>query len=57
MAELEQFALDPLVSPAVVFGGEPLDERDDLGADLGPSRPVRVRPLLGDQAAMPPQDV
>jgi hypothetical protein len=25
-AELEQFALDPLVSPAVVFGGEPLNE-------------------------------
>ena len=33
--------LDPLVSPAVVLGGEPLDERGDLGADRRPSRPVR----------------
>jgi hypothetical protein len=48
VAELEQFALDPLAPPAVVFGGEPLEERDDLGADLGPSRPVRVSPLPGD---------
>jgi hypothetical protein len=27
VAELEQLALDPLVSPAVVLGREPLDER------------------------------
>jgi hypothetical protein len=42
--------LDPLVAPAVVLSGEPLDERGDLGADWGPSRPVRVGPLAGDQA-------
>jgi hypothetical protein len=44
-AELEQFALDPLVSPAVVLGGEPRDERGDLGADRRPSCPIRVGPL------------
>jgi hypothetical protein len=27
VAELEQLALDSLVSPAVVLGGEPLDQR------------------------------
>ena len=34
---LEELTLDPLVSPAVVFGGEPLDERGDLGTDRRPS--------------------
>ena len=33
-----------------------LDERGDLGADWRPSRPVRIGPLAGDQAAVPPQD-
>jgi hypothetical protein len=42
VAELEQFALDPLVSPAVVLGGESFDQRGDLGADRRPSYPVRV---------------
>jgi hypothetical protein len=37
----EQLALDPLVSPGVVLGGEPFDQRDDIGAD---------------QAAVPPPD-
>ena len=39
-----------------VLGGEPLDERGDLGADRRPSRPARVGPVAGDQAAVPPQD-
>jgi len=56
VAELEQLALDPLVSPAVVLGGEPLDERGDLGADGRPSCPVGAGPLAGDQAAVPAQD-
>ena len=56
MAELEQLALDPLVSPAVVLGGEPLDQRGDLGAEWRPSCPVRVGPLAGDEAAVPTQD-
>jgi hypothetical protein len=55
VAEFQQFALDPLVSPAVVLGGEPLDEHGDLGADRRPARPVQVGPCAGDQAAVPPQ--
>jgi hypothetical protein len=30
VAKLEQLTLDPLVSPVVVLGGEPLDQRGDL---------------------------
>ena len=56
VAELEQLALDPLVSPAVVLGGEPPGQRGDLGADRRPSGPVRAGSLPGDQAAVPPQD-
>jgi hypothetical protein len=55
VAELEQLALVPLIPPAVIFGGEPLDQRGNLGADRRPSGPVRVGPLLSDQAAVPPQ--
>ena len=55
MAELEQLALDPLISPAVVLGGEPLDQRHDLGADRRPASPAGIGPLAGDQAAVPPQ--
>src|SRR2546429_2823920 len=44
LAELEQLALDPLVPPAVVLGGELLDEHGDLGgADCRPYRPLRDR--------------
>jgi len=39
VAELEQLALDPLVSPPVILAGEPLDQHYDLRADGG--RPVR----------------
>ena len=56
VAELEQLALDPLVSPAVVLGGKPFDECGDLGADRRPSCLVRVGPLPDDQTAVPPQD-
>jgi len=38
----------------VVLGGEPLDQRGDLGADRRPSDAVRIGPLAGDQAAVPP---
>jgi hypothetical protein len=55
VAEFEHLALDPLIAPAVVLGGESLDERGDLGADRRPAGPVRVGPLPGDQAAVPPQ--
>jgi len=56
VAELKQLTLDSLVSPAVVLGREPLDQRGDLGADRRPPRWVRVSPLAGDQATVPPQD-
>ena len=56
VAGFQQLALDPLVPPAVVLGGEPFDQRGDLGADRRPSCPVGVGPLPGDQAAVPAQD-
>ena len=56
VADLEQLTLDSLKSPAVVLGGEPLDERGDLRADWRPSHPVRIGPLAGDQLAVPAQD-
>src|ERR1700747_2297995 len=56
VAELEQLALDPLVSPAVVLSGELLDEGGDLGADRRPSCPVGADPLAADQAAVAAQD-
>ena len=56
VAELKQLTLDPLVSPAVVLGGDPLDQLGNLSAGRRPSRPVRIGPLAGDQAAVPAQD-
>jgi hypothetical protein len=47
VAEFQQLALDPLVSPAMVLGGEPRDQRGDLDADRQPSRAVRIGPLAG----------
>jgi hypothetical protein len=46
LAELQQLALDALVSLAVVLGGEPLNERRDLSPDRWASGPVRVGPFL-----------
>ena len=46
VTELEQLALDPLVSPAVVLGGEPPDEPSDLGADRRSSYVARIGPFL-----------
>jgi hypothetical protein len=56
VAGLEHLALDPLIPPAAVLGGEALDQRGDLGADRRSSGAVRVGPFLSDQAAVPPQD-
>src|ERR1022692_2371596 len=56
VAELEQFALDPLVSPAAVLGGEPPGQRGDLCAGWRSSCAARIGPLPGDQAAVPPKD-
>jgi len=54
--EFEQLALNSLVSPGVVLGGELRDQRSDLGADRRSSYAVRVGPLAGNQAAVPAQD-
>ena len=54
--ELEQFALDALVAPSLVLAGHPFDQRGDRLVDRWATRSVRVGPLLGDQAAMPPYD-
>jgi hypothetical protein len=45
-----------LYPQAVVLGGEPFDERGDLGADRQPSCPVGVGPPACDEAAVPAQD-
>jgi hypothetical protein len=52
----EQLALDPLVPPARVLGGEPRDECGDLSADRRPAHLVWAGLLAGDQAAVPAQD-
>jgi hypothetical protein len=46
VAELEQLALDPLVSSAVVLGGEPPDERGDLWADWRSARAAGIGHFL-----------
>jgi hypothetical protein len=56
VAELEQLTLDPLVSPAMIFSGEPPDQRGDLRADWRSARAARIGPLPGDQTTVPPQD-
>ena len=56
VAELEQFALDPLVTPSAVLGGEPSDQRGDLCTDRRSARAARIGPFPGDQTAVPPQD-
>jgi hypothetical protein len=50
VTDLEQLALDPLVPPAVVLGGEPPDQRGDLCANWRPARAARIGPTGGDQA-------
>ena len=56
VAELEQFALDALVAPGRVLAGQPFDQRGDRVVDGWATGTVRVGPLLGHQAAVPPQD-
>jgi len=55
MTELEKLALNALIPPGGVLGGEPLDQRGDLGTDRRPARPVRIGPLPRAEAAVPPQ--
>jgi hypothetical protein len=55
MAELEELALDPLVPPQVVLGGESLDEHGDRGrpsrAGAGDWRDAAWRPRAAARAA------
>jgi hypothetical protein len=48
VAEFEQLALDPLVPPAWVLGGEPPDQRGDLCVNWRPARAARIGPSAGD---------
>ena len=56
VAELEQLALDPHVSPARVLPRHPHHQGGEDVVDRWPSGPVRVGPSSADEAAMPAQD-
>jgi hypothetical protein len=56
VTELEQLALDSLVSPAVILSGHALDQRGHRVIDGRTSDAMGIRPLLGDQTMMPAQD-
>src|SRR6476620_8836694 len=56
MAELEQLALDPLVSPGRVVRRHPHDQRREPVVDRWPSGKIRVGPPAAYEAAMPAQD-
>jgi hypothetical protein len=56
VAELEQLALDPDVSPARVLPGHPYHHGGEYGVDRWPSGPVGVGPSSADEASMPAQD-
>src|SRR4029450_10730434 len=56
MTELEQFALDPAISPTGVLSCHPFYQRDDGVLDRRASGSSRIGPLPGHQTAVPPQD-
>jgi hypothetical protein len=56
VAELEQLALNSLVSPALILPGHALDQHAHTVTDGWTTDAVRVSPLLGHQATMPAQD-
>ena len=56
MAELEQLALQPLVSPARVLPRHPHHQGGEHVVDRWPSGPVRVGPSAAYEATMPTQD-
>ena len=56
VAECEQLALDPLVSPARVLPRHPLHQGGEHVVDWWPSGPGRVGPSSAHEAAMPAQD-
>ena len=53
--QAEQLALDAQVPPARVLPRQLLHQRADLVRDRRASRPVRIGPLLADQAPVPGQ--
>ena len=56
VAEFEQLALDPLVSPVRVVRCHLHDQRGESAADRWASASVRIGPFLVDETAMPAQD-
>ena len=48
--------MDALVAPGLVLATHPFDQHDDRRVDRWASGAVRVGPLVGHQAAVPPQD-
>ena len=56
MAELAQLALDGPGAPGRVLAGQPLDQFGDDVIEGWATGAVRVGPLRGHQAAVPPQD-
>jgi site-specific recombinase XerD len=51
-----QLALDSLISPRRVLGGQSHDQGRQVIADRWPARRSGLAPFAGDQTAMPPQD-
>jgi hypothetical protein len=56
MAEFDQFALNPPVSPARILRRHPLHQRGDDVVDRWASGPVRVGPPSAHELAVPAQD-
>jgi hypothetical protein len=56
VTELEQLALDSLISPAPILPGHALDQRGHSVLDRWTPEAVGICPFLGDQAPVPAQD-
>jgi hypothetical protein len=56
VTELEQLALNSLVSPALILPGYALEENGHRVIDGRTPEAMWICPLLGDQATMPAQD-
>jgi hypothetical protein len=54
--ELEQLALNSLVSPALILPGQTLDQRGQRLIEGWSADAMGICPLLADQATMPTQD-
>jgi hypothetical protein len=55
MANVLERALDPRIDPRWIFRRHPHDELTDLKQSTVPSGSLGVRPLAGNQLAMPPE--